>query len=151
MSERTEGRILLVDNERLARFAISALLKTSRFEVTAVESPEKGLAELQAHPYDLVLSDVMMGTMDGFAFREAVRGFNAHIPIVFLTALVHSPTNQLQERIAADVHSSYVPKNARRDVLLTRIRQAVSGYRAEREAAELKAALRADLEVAAHV
>lgn len=151
MSERTEGRILLVDNERLARFAISALLKTSRFEVTAVESPEKGLAELQAHPYDLVLSDVMMGTMDGFAFREAVRGFNAHIPIVFLTALVHSPTNQLQERIAADVHSSYVPKNARRDVLLARIRQAVSGYRAEREAAELKAALRADLEVAAHV
>ena len=151
MSERTEGRILLVDNERLARFAISALLKTSRFEVTAVESPEKGLAELQAHPYDLVLSDVMMGTMDGFAFREAVRGFNAHIPIVFLTALVHSPTNQLQERIAADAHSCYVPKNARRDVLLTRIRQAVSGYRAEREAAELKAALRADLEVAAHV
>ena len=151
MSERTEGRILLVDNERLARFAISALLKTSRFEVTAVESPEKGLAELQAHPYDLVLSDVMMGTMDGFAFREAVRGFNAHIPIIFLTALVHSPTNQLQERIAADVHSSYVPKNARRDVLLARIRQAVSGYRAEREAAELKAALRADLEVAAHV
>ena len=151
MSERTEGRILLVDNERLARFAISALLKTSRFEVTAVESPEKGLAELQAHPYDLVLSDVMMGTMDGFAFREAVRGFNARIPIIFLTALVHSPTNQLQERIAADAHSSYVPKNARRDVLLARIRQAVSGYRAEREAAELKAALRADLEVAAHV
>ncbi|MDO4365539.1 MAG: SpoIIE family protein phosphatase [bacterium] len=151
MSERTEGRILLVDNERLARFAISALLKTSRFEVTAVESPEKGLAELQAHPYDLVLSDVIMGTMDGFAFREAVRGFNARIPIVFLTALVHSPTNQLQERIAADAHSCYVPKNARRDVLLTRIRQAVSGYRAEREAAELKAALRADLEVAAHV
>lgn len=122
MSERTEGRILLVDNERLARFAISALLKTSRFEVTAVESSEEGIAELKAHPYDLVLSDVMMGTMDGFAFREAVRGFNAHIPIIFLTALVHSPTNQLQERIAADVHSSYVPKNARRDVLLARIR-----------------------------
>lgn len=151
MSERTEGRILLVDNERLARFTISALLKTSRFEVTAVESSEKGIAELKARPYDLVLSDVMMDTMDGFAFREAVRGFNARIPIIFLTALVHSPTNQLQERIAADAHSSYVPKNARRDVLLARIRQAVSGYRAEREAAELKAALRADLEVAAHV
>ena len=151
MSERTEGRILLVADERLVRFAISAWLKTSRFEVTAVESSEKGIAELKARPYDLVLTDVMMDTMDGFAFREAVRGFNARIPIVFLTALVHSPTNQLQERIAADAHSSYVPKNARRDVLLTRIRQAVSGYRAEREAAELKAALRADLEVAAHV
>ena len=77
MSERTEGRILLVDDERLVRFAISAWLKTSRFEVTAVESSEKGIAELKARPYDLVLSDVMMGTMDGFAFREAVRGFNA--------------------------------------------------------------------------
>lgn len=151
MNEANEGRILVVDDERLVRFTLSAWLKASRFAVTAVATPEEAVAALREGAYDAVLSDVMMGAVDGFMFRDAVRGFNARIPIIFLTALVSSPTNQLQERIAADPYSSYVAKNARRAVLLARIRQSVRGYRAEREAAELKAALRAELEVAARV
>lgn len=151
MSEANEGRVLLVDDERLVRFTLSAWLKTSHFEVTAVASPEEAIAALKAGVYDAILTDVMMGAVDGFMLRDAVRGFNARIPVIFLTALVNSPTNQLQSRIAADPYSAYVTKSARRDVLLACVRNAVCGYRAEREAAELKAALRADLEIAAHV
>ena len=151
MSEANEGRVLLVDDERLVRFTLSAWLKASRFEVTAVASPEEAIAALKAETYDAILTDVMMGAVDGFMLRDAVRGFNARIPVVFLTALVNSPTNQLQARIAADPYSAYVAKSARRDILLTHVRQMVRGYRAEREAAELKTALRTELEVAACV
>lgn len=151
MSEANEGRVLLVDDERLVRFTLSAWLKTSHFEVTAVASPDEAIAALRAGAYDAILTDVMMGAVDGFMLRDVVRGFNARIPVIFLTALVNSPTNQLQARIAADPYSAYVTKSARRDVLLACVRNAVCGYRAEREAAGLKAALRADLEVAAHV
>ena len=151
MSEANEGRVLLVDDERLVRFTLSAWLKASRFEVTAVASPEEAIAALKAETYDAILTDVMMGAVDGFMFRDAVRGFNARIPVVFLTALVDSPTTQLQTRIAADPYSIYVAKSARRDVLLARVRQMVRGSRAEREVAELKTALRAELEVAAQV
>ena len=151
MEHVTEGRVLLVDDERLVRFTISAWLKSAHFEVTAVETPEAAIAELKKCPYDAILSDVMMGVVDGFMFRDVVRGFDAKIPMLFLTALVNSPSNRLLEKVSADPYSYYVPKNARRDFLLGRLRQAVSACRAEREAGELKAQLEAELRIAARV
>ncbi len=152
MGDASDGRVLLVDDERLVRFTISTWLKTSRFAATAVATPGEAIAALkEGGGYDVVVSDVMMGAVDGFMLRDAVRRIDGRIPFVFLTALVDSPTNQLQERIAADPYSTYVAKNARRDVLLLRIRQAVHSLRAEREADLLKAAQRRDLEFAARV
>jgi len=151
MDYADEGRVLLVDDERLVRFTISAWLKTSGFEVTAVETPEEAIAELKGRPYDVVLTDVMMGTVDGFMFRDIVRGFNARIPFVFLSALVTSPSNNLQEKVSADVRSYYAPKNCRREYLLGRIRQAVGSYRAEREVGVLTAQVNSELRIAARV
>ena len=151
MSDESEGRVLLVDDERLVRFTISAWLKTSHFEVTAVATPAEALAELKARSYDVILSDVMMGVVDGFMFRDTVRGFNANIPFVFLTALVNSPSNNLLEKVAADRFSYYAPKNSRRDYLLGRLRQAVAAYRAERQAETLKAQVETDLRIASRV
>jgi len=99
----------------------------------------------------VILSDVMMGVVDGFMFRDSVRGFNAKIPIIFLTALMSTSTNRLMEKISADIYSHYVPKNARRDFLLGRLRQAVCAYRAEREAGLLKSRMESDLRIAARV
>jgi len=151
MDYASEGRVLLVDDERLVRFTISAWLKTSRFEVTAVETPEAAIGELKSRPYDVVLTDVMMGAVDGFMFRDIVRGFNDRIPFVFLSALVHSPSNNLLEKVAADISSYYVAKNSRRDYLLGRIRQAVGSYRAEREVGVLTAQMNSELRIASRV
>lgn len=151
MNYENEGRILLLDDERLVRFTISAWLKASNFSVTAVATPAEALQELKEKTYDAVLSDVMMDVVDGFMFRDTVRGFNEKIPIIFLTALVHSPTNHLLEKVTADLYSYYAPKNSRRDYLLGRLRQAVAAYRAEREAETLNARIETDLNIAARV
>lgn len=151
MNYENEGRVLLLDDERLVRFTISAWLKASHFEVTAVESPAEAIQELKSKSYDVVISDVMMGVVDGFMFRDTVRGFNAKIPIVFLTALVNSPSNQLLEKVAADTYSYYAPKNSRRDYLLGRLRQAITAHRAEREADVLKKQMISELNIAARV
>jgi len=138
MEYENEGRVLLLDDERLVRYTIAACLKAANFEVRAVDTPEAALAELKNQPYDVVLSDIMMGAVDGFMFRDAVRGFNPTIPIVFLTALMDSPENSLMEKIATDICSYYVPKNARRELLLGRLRQTVRAYRSEREVGDLE-------------
>jgi len=151
VSYADEGRVLLVDDERLVRFTISAWLKAANFDVTAVETPEAAVVALKERAYDVVLTDVVMGAIDGFMFRDAVRGFNALIPMIFLTALVNSPSNRLLEKIGADPYSFYAPKNARRDYLLGRLRQAVRLYRAEREAVALKARMESELNIAARV
>ena len=151
MIYENEGRVLLLDDERLVRFTISAWLKASHFEVTAVASAEEALAELKKGGYDAVLSDVMLGVVDGFMFRDTVRGFNKNIPIIFLTALVNSPTNRLLEKVTADVNSYYAAKNSRREYLLGRLRQAIAAYRAERESTALKSAMVKNLNIAARV
>lgn len=151
MGYENEGRVLLLDDERLVRFTISAWLKASNFEVTAVETPEAAYAELKRRSYDVILSDVLMGVVDGFMFRDTVRGFNAKIPVIFLTALVNTTANRLLEKISADIYSYYVPKNARRDFLLGRLRQAICAYRAEREAGLLKSRMEGDLRIASRV
>lgn len=151
MTYGNEGRILLLDNERLVRFTFSALLKTANFSVTAVETPAEAIAELKKNAYDAVMTNVMMGAMDGFMFRDMLRGFNKTIPVIFLTALVGNSANQLVEKVAQDTNSYYVPKNARREYLLGRLRHAVKTYRAEQEAELLRAAMKRELEVAANV
>jgi len=151
MEYENEGRVLLLDDERLVRYTIAACLKAANFEVRAVETPEEALAELKSRPYDVVLSDIMMGAVDGFMFRDAVRGFNPTIPIVFLTALMDSPENSLMEKIATDICSYYVPKNARRELLLGRLRQTVRAYRSEREVGDLELRNEKALRVAARV
>ena len=151
MNYANEGRVLLLDDERLVRFTISAWLKATRFEVTAVATPAEAILELKYRSYDVILSDVMMDDVDGFMFRDKVRGFNTEIPIVFLTALVNSPKNRLLEKVAEDPNSYYVAKNSRRDNLLWHLRQAVMAYRATREVKSLKDQVEADLHVAARV
>ncbi|WP_448514525.1 response regulator transcription factor [Parathermosynechococcus lividus] len=80
--------LLLVDDEPGLREAVTAYLEDSGFEVTAVPSGEAALDYLQHHVPDLIITDVMMPQMDGYAFLEQVRQqpHLNHIPIVFLTA-----------------------------------------------------------------
>ncbi|WP_448527206.1 response regulator transcription factor [Parathermosynechococcus lividus] len=80
--------LLLVDDEPGLREAVTAYLEDSGFEVTAVASGQAALDYLQHHVPDLIITDVMMPQMDGYAFLEQVRQqlHLNHIPIVFLTA-----------------------------------------------------------------
>ena len=143
-----EGRVLLLDDERLVRFTISAWLKTTGFQVVAVATPEEALDELRKSHFDVVLSDVIMGSMDGFMFRDAVRAFETNLPIIFLTSLVNDLGNQLMGRITEDMHSYYVPKNARREYLLGRLRQVVTAYRTESTARSLHSEMARNLQLA---
>ena len=47
------------------------------------------LANSKAHPhtFSAIISDIMLGTMDGFAFRDIARGLDSSMPFFFMTAL----------------------------------------------------------------
>ena len=85
----SEIKILVVDDERFVRTVICAKLKSAGYDSVAVESVEKAVTILKAAPnsFSAIISDIMMGDMDGFVFRDIVRGINAKIPFFFLTAL----------------------------------------------------------------
>ncbi|HEY7204109.1 MAG TPA: ATP-binding protein [Methylomirabilota bacterium] len=80
-------RILVADDNADMREYVTRLLR-SRWEVEAVADGRAALAVLRERPADLVLSDVMMPGLDGFALLRAVREDPAtrDVPVILLSA-----------------------------------------------------------------
>ncbi len=80
-------RILVVDDEQDLCEILKFNLETEGYVVDTVNSAEEALAE-ELTKYDLLLLDVMMGEMSGFALARKLKDNEAttDIPIIFLTA-----------------------------------------------------------------
>lgn len=52
--------------------------------------------------FDLIISDIMMPGIDGFAFAESVRSVNRHIPILFISARDDLPAKQKGFKLGID-------------------------------------------------
>lgn len=83
-------RVLVVDDEPDARELIAAVLIGRGAEVVAVECAVEALAELERQRFDLLLSDIGMPGMDGYALIEEIRRLPAErggrVPAAALTA-----------------------------------------------------------------
>jgi len=75
-------RVLIVDDEPLAREGIKMLLD-SGFAGNGSRNGREAVARIRAEKPDLVLLDVQMPRMDGFAVIEAVGA--DHMPAVILS------------------------------------------------------------------
>jgi putative two-component system response regulator len=80
--------ILIVEDHDILREGLQILLETEGYHVTTAPHGKDALKQMEASAPDLILSDISMPEMDGYAFYEAVR---AHpewvtIPFIFLTA-----------------------------------------------------------------
>lgn len=102
-----ENRILVVDDEAGIREILQFNLEAAGFEVDCAASAEQALDMLD-NDYDLILLDVMMSGMSGFAMAEVLRKERHNeIPIIFLTA--RSDQNDLLTGFSAG-GDDYIPK-----------------------------------------
>src|SRR5439155_7476155 len=81
------GRILLADDNADMRDYVCRLLGP-HYEVEAVPDGEAALATARQSRFDLVLTDVMMPRLDGFALLRELRGHpdTKTIPVILLSA-----------------------------------------------------------------
>lgn len=87
-------RILVAEDSPTQAQHLSLLLQRQGYTVELVPDGRTGWERVQAAPPDLIISDIMMPNMDGFAFCEAVKSCEAtrHIPFVIVTHL-NSPVD----------------------------------------------------------
>lgn len=80
-------RILVVDDEEDLCEILKFNLETESYKVVTANSAEEALT-LDVGSFDLLLLDVMMGGMSGFAMARKLKADDstANIPIIFLTA-----------------------------------------------------------------
>jgi two-component system alkaline phosphatase synthesis response regulator PhoP len=79
-------RLLLVEDEAHLAEAISDNLALEGYEVEVVGDGESALARARGAPPALILLDVMLPGIDGFAVCERLRAERNEVPILFLTA-----------------------------------------------------------------
>lgn len=78
------AHILAVDNEPAMLALVRRVLEKDRHLVTLLSDAEKA-ADMDFSRYDLILLDIMMPGLDGFALCQKIRA-RADCPIVYLTA-----------------------------------------------------------------
>ncbi|HUC49338.1 MAG TPA: hybrid sensor histidine kinase/response regulator [Xanthobacteraceae bacterium] len=92
---RSSRSVLLVDDSAFFRDMLAPLIKAAGYHVLAVGSAAEALEALQSGArFDLVVTDIEMPDMDGFALAEAMRGVPnaAQLPIIALSAMVSDDT-----------------------------------------------------------
>lgn len=94
--------ILVVDDDEKLNKTVCKWLEDAGFETKGVLKATDGFEELYNSLYDLIISDIMMPEMDGFAFAEKIREINKHIPILFMSAKDDLPSKQKGFRLGID-------------------------------------------------
>ena len=67
------ARVLVVDDALTVRELQRAVLDHAGYEVSAAADAREAMARLREAPFDVVLTDVEMPTVDGFALTKAIR------------------------------------------------------------------------------
>lgn len=80
-------KVLLCEDELNLANLLVELLQHRGYDVTWCEDGAKGWEAYQKKSFDIVLLDVMMPKMDGYAVAKEIRSINKDVPIVFLTAM----------------------------------------------------------------
>lgn len=116
-------KILAIDDSIIALKQLQNILE-KKFEFVGVTSGLAGLKRLDAEPFDLVLLDIEMPVMDGFATLTAIRQREAFkdLPIIILTGTRHK--QKVIRGITSGVHG-YVVKPADSELLISKIEAAI--------------------------
>lgn len=110
--------IILDDEESLIKW-LSYALEQKGYGVFATTEPKTALQKLKEEKFDLVISDIRMPDIDGFAFLKKIRKVYPNIPVIFITAYgsMESAINALRDKA-----SDYILKPFGIDELLVRIK-----------------------------
>jgi PAS domain S-box-containing protein len=136
--------ILLVDDNADLREYVAGLLG-SRFQVIPAENGAAALEEAARLTPDLVLTDVMMPEMDGFALLDALRNNSATrgVPVIMLSARAGEEARVDGIDAGAD---DYLTKPFTARELVARVEAQLKMARLRREAVEQEAALHREID-----
>ncbi len=79
-------RILIVDDDPDILNLLGMRLKAAGYEVASAENGKEALAQISVNRPTLVISDLRMPEMDGFALFDAIHQNDSTLPVIMLTA-----------------------------------------------------------------
>lgn len=114
----TKFEILLVEDEENLHDALKLNLEMEGYSVSSSYDGAHALKQIQSAHFDLIILDIMLPSLDGFAITETVRLHNIETPILILSAK-NSSANRVQGlKLGAD---DYLTKPFNLEELLLRV------------------------------
>ena len=127
--------ILVVDDEPNYLIVLSELLKDEGFEVFTAASGIDGLAIVDEVDLDIVVTDMQMPGMDGMQFLQEVKGRQADLPVIVITAFAE--VDKAVRAMQAGAFS-YLAKPFSNDELIITLKNAGHHYSLIRENTRLR-------------
>ena len=91
-------QVLVVEDNLNARILMEKVLRRDGYEVFTAGDGREALAVMDAQHIDIVLLDIMMPGMDGYAFTQELRENGVNTPILMVTA----------KQLPADKHKGFL-------------------------------------------
>ena len=129
------GKILVVDDDDDSRTLLAHLLKREGYEVDTAIDGQDAVEKLPDDSIDVLLLDVMMPRMDGFAVCEALKkdSRTASLPVILLTARDDMETRANGMKLGV---SDFLAKPVNKQELFQRVRTQIEAIDRGRHLAE---------------
>ena len=103
------ARILVIDDDAVQRVLLNAVFRKQGLEVLQAANGQEGIRLAREQMPDLIVSDVNLPEMDGFAILDNLRKepITATIPFIIITA---NPNEADQRRARESGANGYLPK-----------------------------------------
>lgn len=126
--------ILLVEDEDALAIGLEFNLSAEGYRVTRVADGLAAVEQIQSSVFDLVILDIMLPFLDGFAVAEKIRAKDPQMPILILTARTELKDRIRGLEIGAD---DYLTKPFHLDELLLRVKGMLKRKKWYKQATEM--------------
>jgi two-component system, NtrC family, response regulator HydG len=121
-----QARVLVVDDQRNMRATTALLLRDAGYAVAEAEDGAAALQRVVAEPYDVVLTDLRMGAVDGMEVLRATVEASPTTQVIVMTA--YGTIDSAVEAIRRGAYD-YIAKPFKEGELLLRVAKAVEKRR----------------------
>lgn len=125
----SQARILVVEDDGGLREALVDTLLLGGYECREADSGEQALLMLSRQPFDMVISDIQMGGMDGLTLLQTIRQQHPQTPVLLMTAYANIDGAVRAMREGA---IDYLAKPFSPEVLLNQVSRYVPAQRVEK-------------------
>jgi DNA-binding response OmpR family regulator len=95
LSPAVRYRALVVEDDPAIRRLVERLLARKNIDIDAVADGETAVSLLREHEYSVVILDLMVPGLDGFAVIDSIRQQPRHPPVAVVSAVSHQALTRL--------------------------------------------------------
>ena len=97
-------QVLIVEDDPILAQALTQALSNKGYKIATTSNGNEALEQIEEHPFDLILTDLLMPHMDGFTLIEHLIAQGSTVPVAVLTNLMRPDVLERLNAMHVDRH-----------------------------------------------